>query len=59
MNTKTALKIMYELIIYNEELARDEDFSECWKAYEHLNFISPEVQVITSDQNKKQRSPRK
>ena len=36
MNTKTALKIMYELIIYNEELARDEDFSECWKAYQHL-----------------------
>ena len=36
MKTKEALKIFYELIIYNEELARDEDFSECWKAYEHL-----------------------
>ena len=59
MKTKEALKIIYELIIYNEELVKDEDFSECWKAYEHLNFISPEVQVITSDQNKKQRSPRK
>ena len=36
MKTKEALKIIYELIIYNEELVKDEDFSECWKAYEHL-----------------------
>ena len=65
MKTKEALKIFHELIIHAEEIEnlkdpfQEWDFSECWKAYEHLNFISPEVQVITSDQNKKQRSPRK
>jgi len=36
MTKKKALKIIYELIIYNEELAKDEDFSECCKAYEYI-----------------------
>jgi hypothetical protein len=36
MTKEKALKIIYELIIYNEELAKDEDFSECWKAYEYI-----------------------
>ena len=40
MKTKEALKIIYELIIYNEELVKDEDFSECWNAYEHLESKS-------------------
>jgi len=35
MKTKEALKIIYELIIYHEELINEED-KECWKAYEYI-----------------------
>tara|TARA_R100000951_G_C2602155_1_gene168516 strand:- start:425 stop:583 length:159 start_codon:yes stop_codon:yes gene_type:complete len=34
--TSKALKIIYELIIYAEENSSDEDFADCWKAYQHL-----------------------
>ena len=36
MKTKEALKIIYELIIYAEEKDQNEEFTDCWKAYQHL-----------------------
>ena len=35
MTKEKALKIMYELIIYHEELINKED-KDCWKAYEYI-----------------------
>jgi hypothetical protein len=42
MKTKEALKIFYELIIHAEEIEnlkdpfQEWDYTDCWKAYEHL-----------------------
>ena len=35
MNEAKALKIIYELIIFSEEI-HNAEYKECWKAYEYI-----------------------